>query len=75
MSIFPKITIKTLGRAAASHFEKATRDPVTVQHRKLLEIAQRNQHTEYGRKFGFRDIKSLKDWQSMLDARELTSMI
>ncbi len=68
MSFFPKIAIKTLGWAAARRFDKATRDPVNAQHRKLMEIVQRNQDTEYGKKYGFRDIKSLDDWQQKIPA-------
>ncbi len=66
MSFFAKLAMSMLGRAAARRFGRATRDPVNAQHRKLMEIVQRNRDTEYGREWGFRDVRSLSDWQQRL---------
>jgi len=66
MSILRSILLAGLGRAAARRFEAATRDPVGAQRRKLLEITARNRETEYGREFGFGEVKSLEDWQRLV---------
>ncbi|MEE2712189.1 MAG: GH3 auxin-responsive promoter family protein [Planctomycetota bacterium] len=64
MGFIASVVIKTVGRSAAKRFEAATRDAVDTQLRKLMDIVQRNQDTEYGREFGFRSIRSLEDWQN-----------
>src|SRR5688572_16323787 len=66
MSFFRSILLAGMGRAAARRFEAATRDPVAAQRQKLLEITTRNRDTEYGREFGFREVKSLEDWQRLV---------
>ncbi len=49
--------------SAADHFEAATRQPQRTQTQKLLDIVSRNAGTEYGRRFGFGSIGSVKDFQ------------
>jgi hypothetical protein len=66
MSFFNSILLAGMGRAAARRFEAATRDPVAAQQRKLLEITTRNAETEYGREFGFGEVKNLEDWQRLV---------
>ena len=50
-------------RQSARRFEKATQDPVGVQTQKLLGMVQKNADTEYGRRYGFSFIKTIKDYQ------------
>ena len=50
-------------RQSAQRFEKATQDPVGVQTQKLLGMVQKNADTEYGRRYGFSSIKTIKDYQ------------
>ena len=44
-------------------FEQMTRNPMEVQTRLLLELLEENQNTEYGKKYGFGDIKSIEEYQ------------
>lgn len=55
---------RAAGRPAAARFEGATRDPVGVQQRKLMDIVTSNQDTEYGREHGFSKIRDLKTYQA-----------
>jgi hypothetical protein len=66
MSFLRSILLSGVGRAAARRFEAATRDPAAAQRRKLLEIAGRNRDSEYGREYGFREVRSLADWQRLV---------
>jgi hypothetical protein len=50
-------------KQSAKRFEKATKDPVSVQKQKLLGMVQKNADTEYGRRYGFSSIKTIKDYQ------------
>jgi hypothetical protein len=43
-------------------FEAMTRDPMATQERVLLDLLQKNKDTEYGRKMGFADIRSIEDY-------------
>ena len=43
-------------------FEQMTRNPMEVQTRLLLELLEENQNTEYGKKYGFGDIKSIEEY-------------
>ena len=53
-------------RQSAKRFEKATQDPVGVQTQKLLGMVQKNADTEYGRRYGFSSIKTIKDYQQQV---------
>lgn len=50
--------------AADARFQSALRDPVRAQHDLLLSILARNASCEYGRKLGFSDIKSVRDYRA-----------
>lgn len=52
------------------HFEQITQDPMAVQTNLLLELLRENQDTEYGRKYGFADIKSIEEYQKRLPVTE-----
>jgi len=53
-------------RQSAKRFEKATRDPVGVQTQKLLGLVHKNADTEYGRRYRFSSIKTIKDYQQQV---------
>jgi hypothetical protein len=63
MSFLARSLIMIAGRGAAKRFDDATRDPAGTQHAKLMEILQRNKDTEYGKKYGFGDIRSMADYR------------
>src|ERR687891_245567 len=63
MSILFQALIAIAGGAAARRFEAAASDPIGAQHKKLLAIVEKNQGTEYGKQYGFANVKTLKDWQ------------
>jgi hypothetical protein len=44
-------------------FDQMTRTPMAVQTKLLLELLEENQNTEYGKKYGFGDIKSIEEYQ------------
>ena len=68
MSLLASVLIGVVGRRAAARFEEATRDPVVAQQRKLLEIMSRNRNTDYGRRYGFAEVRSLDDYRSSVPA-------
>ena len=67
LPILPRGVIRALARLLFSkswgRFVIATQHPRQVQQAKLLRILQRNRDTEYGRRFGFADIRSIDDFQ------------
>jgi hypothetical protein len=60
-----RIALKTLFFKARA-FEKATRDPIKAQKRVLFEYLARNNATEYGLKYRFSKITSIKDYQNIV---------
>lgn len=64
MSLITSSLIRVAGSRAAARFERATRDPVAAQQRKLLEIVRANQATEYGREHGFAHVHDLRSYQA-----------
>ncbi len=50
-------------KRSAKRFDKATLNPVEVQREKLLSMLHKNADTEYGRKYGFKSIKTIEDYQ------------
>ena len=47
----------------AKSFERATKDPLRSQEKMLKNFLARNKDTAYGKKYGFRDIRSVADYQ------------
>lgn len=45
------------------HFDRIAANPMESNTRLLLEILQDNKDTEYGKKYGFSDIKSVEEFQ------------
>ena len=64
MSLLNSFLVSRAGRSASKRFDTATRDPVAAQHRKLMQIVERNRNTEYGREHGFEAINDLRDWRA-----------
>jgi len=50
----------------ARAFERATKNPLKAQEEVLLKYLGRNKNTEFGSKYGFSYIKSIKDFRSRL---------
>ena len=48
----------------AAAFEKATKSPLEIQNRLLMEFLQRNKDTAYGKECGFENIRSIQDYQN-----------
>ena len=51
-----------VGEKLLAAFDQMTRNPMEVQTRLLLELLEENQNTEYGKKYGFGDIKSIEEY-------------
>ena len=58
--------INFMTRKSATRFETATRSPQEVQTEKLLGMMRRNADTEYGRRYGFGHIRSIKDFRTQV---------
>ena len=63
MGFFASTLIGFAARRSAANFEKAVRDPIAAQNSRLREIMERNKNTEYGREYGFAQIRSLEDYR------------
>ena len=50
-------------RQAVLHLEEITKDPMKVQQKFLLKLLDDNKDTEYGRKYGFADIRSVEEYR------------
>lgn len=50
----------------AARFEESTKDPVAAQKKTLLDYIARNKNTEYGKKYGFSEIKSIEDYRKLV---------
>jgi len=55
--------IKTGVKQAADSYDLATLQPAETQRRKLLSIVKKNEHTEYGRRYGFSSIRTISQYQ------------
>lgn len=44
-------------------FEMMTKNPMAVQEKLLMDLLADNKDTEYGKKYGFADIKSIEEYQ------------
>ena len=53
-----------------AHFEKLTEDPMSAQKKLLMELLEENKDTEYGRKYGFAEIKSIEEYQKRVPVTE-----
>ena len=62
MSLAGKL-IAFVGKRAAKRFDKACRDPGSVQSSLLLDMVRKNAGTEYGQRYDFAAIKTVADYQ------------
>ncbi|MCR5665280.1 MAG: GH3 auxin-responsive promoter family protein [Eubacterium sp.] len=56
-------TLKKKGANSVRHLDEASRNAVAVSEKLIMDIVRDNADTEYGRKYGFADIKSIEDYK------------
>ncbi|SDB11861.1 GH3 auxin-responsive promoter family protein [Eubacterium oxidoreducens] len=56
-------TLKKRGANSIKHLDAASRDAIAISEKLILDIVQDNKDTEYGKKYGFADIKSIEDYK------------
>ena len=47
-----------------------TKNPMAVQTKLLMDLLQENKDTEYGKRYGFGDIKSIEEYQEKVPVTE-----
>ncbi len=57
------LAIRIMSSQSGKRFAAATQDPVATQTAKLQHLMQKNAATEYGRRYGFADIRSFEDYR------------
>lgn len=67
------LALKAL-RPQAAAFEKSTLDPMKAQRKVLLQYLARNRATEYGRKYKFAGIGSVKEYQNTVPLSNYESL-
>ncbi|MFN3240696.1 MAG: GH3 auxin-responsive promoter family protein [Planctomycetota bacterium] len=78
MAILASAAVKLAGSLSSSRFEKATCNLRENQQALLQRILADNQDTDYGKRHGFRDIKTLRDYAErvpIVDYEDLRSSI
>lgn len=55
-----------LGDVSLLEIEHFTKDPMKAQEKTLKKIIGRNKNCELGKKYNFKDIKSIEDYQKMV---------
>ena len=58
--------IHSMTKGSAQRFEAATKNPVQAQTDKILNMVLKNTDSEYGRRYGFSAIKTIKDFQKQV---------
>ena len=58
--------INFMTKGSARRFEEATKNPAQAQTDKILNMVRKNADTEYGRRYGFSDIRTIKDFQKQV---------
>ena len=53
-----------------ANFEEITKDPMKEQEKLLLDILAENKDTEYGKKYGFEKISSIREFQEKVPVTE-----
>ena len=51
-------------------FDMMTKNPMAVQTKLLMDLLQENKDTEYGKRYGFGDIKSIEEYQEKVPVTE-----
>ena len=67
------LALKALAFGAKA-FEKATQNPAEAQETELFEYLNRNKDTEYGRKYGFSNIKSVEEYRKRIPLNSYESL-
>jgi hypothetical protein len=67
------LALKTFAMKAL-YFERATKDPMRAQEKVLFEYLSRNKDTEYGRKYNFSAVNSVKDYQTFVPMGDSETM-
>lgn len=57
-----------------SAFEQATKDPMKSQKKALDEYLARNKNTEYGRRYNFAGIRSIRDYQKTVPLNDYETL-
>ena len=55
-----------MGKDATKHLDEITSNPMKIQKELLMKILQDNKDTEYGKKYGFKNIHSIEEFRSSL---------
>ena len=55
-----------LGDVSLAEVRHYTKDPMKAQNMTLRKILRRNKNCELGKKYNFKDIKTLEDYQKMV---------
>lgn len=58
----------------ATAFERATHNPMEAQKRVLFEYIKRNRDTEYGKKYNFFGIRSVREYQNLVPMSDSESI-
>ena len=58
------------GKKACKHLDKITQHPMQTQEAWLMTLLDDNKDTEYGRKYGFKDIHSIEDFRKAVPLSE-----
>ena len=58
------------GNLIRADFEEITKDPMKEQEKLLLDLLAKNKDTEYGKKYGFEKITSIRDFQEKVPVTE-----
>ena len=58
------------GNLVRADFDAITKDPMKVQEKLLLDLLAENKDTEYGKKYGFEKITSIRDYQEKVPVTE-----
>lgn len=58
------------GKRAMKHLGKITQHPMQTQEEFLMTLLHENKDTEYGRKYGFKDIHSIEDYRKAVPVTE-----
>ena len=57
------LLIKSVGKQAFKKLFKGTQNPMEQQHKFLMGLMKRNANTDYGKKYNFKDIHNINDFQ------------
>lgn len=65
---------RELGRKVLEEFDEMTKIPMEINEKLLFKILKDNANTEYGKKYGFKDIKSIEEYQQKVPVIEYSDI-